>query len=456
MPPKTNKITKSATARNDGSNSSSDKKDSKSQSNDPRLKSILNLIATQLPPIQEVIIYYAKAMLDKTRALKSRQATLAKFRKTIPKSFYVPKSARVKINLTYSNALKNETEIKDLEEELKESISIFGARVACIFERTAKLEEIQEKTSRLHTFLNYCHKLIQGFVIIARRRFDLETNLSTENLEKWCLLVLLRNLKTTSVSGLHIFEQYLEVDYKEAKENFTKLFLPNYQPAETEDEAENDIFYRKGSKVEASFVCSVTEQVEGLIIPTTFKLQLELDKQEETKTITSLIEAKFKRDETLTATEATALAIHDVTPSNQNNMEQHIKKLIDDAISKKLSKSATTTSLSPSTLTKNNKSKEPQGLRTGTPTNTKTKTKTKLKKERGKIQEKKIRKRNVTKTYPRKPKTKRLPHSHRKRVHTVLWLCRQPIEAHLGKYTTRFKVNSSLHLPQLPVKPSLS
>ncbi len=363
MPPKTNKITKSATARNDGSNSSSDKKDSKSQSNDPRLKSILNLIATQLPPIQEVIIHYAKAMLDKTRALKSRQATLAKFRKTIPNkpntangtstpssSFYVPKSARVKINLTYSNALKNETEIKDLEEELKESISIFGARVACIFERTAKLEEIQEKTSRLHTFLNYCHKLIQGFVIIARRRSDLETNLSTETLEKWCLLVLLRNLKTTSVSGLHIFEQYLEVDYKEAKENFTKLFLPNYQPAETEDEAENDIFYKKGSKEEASFVCSVTEQVEGLIIPTTFKLQLELDKQEETKTITSLIEAKFKRDETLTATEATALAIHDVTPSNQNNMEQHIKKLIDEAIRKKLSKSATT-SLSPSTLT---------------------------------------------------------------------------------------------------------
>ena len=84
MPPKTNKITKSATARNDGSNSSSDKKDSKSQTNDPRLKSILNLIATQLPLIQEVIIYYAKAMLDKTRAFKSRQATLAKFRKTIP------------------------------------------------------------------------------------------------------------------------------------------------------------------------------------------------------------------------------------------------------------------------------------------------------------------------------------------------------------------------------------
>ena len=91
---------------------------------------------------------------------------------------------------------------------------------------------------------------------------------------------------------------------------------------------------------------------------------------------------------------------------------------------------------------KNNKNKEPQGLRTGTPTNTKTKTK--RKKERGKIQEKKTRKRNVTKTYPRKPKTKRLPHSHRKRVHTVLWLCCQPIEAHLGFKLTVPRANESI------------
>ena len=112
----------------------SSEKDPKKQTNDPRLKSILKLIETQLAPIQEVIIYYAKAILDKTHAVKSRQATLAKFKKLIPNNvstanglptpsstFYIPKSARVKITLTYSNALKNETEIKDLEEELKES-----------------------------------------------------------------------------------------------------------------------------------------------------------------------------------------------------------------------------------------------------------------------------------------------------------------------------------------------
>jgi hypothetical protein len=118
----------------------------------------------------------------------------------------------------------------------------------------------------------------------------------------------------------------------QAKANFIKLFLPNYHPTENKN-----IFFRKGSEEEEKFFCAVTEQVEGLIIPTTFKLQLELDKQDETKTVSSLIEAKSKCDETLTATEATALAIHNITPSYQNNMEQHIKKLIDKAISKKLS-----------------------------------------------------------------------------------------------------------------------
>jgi hypothetical protein len=354
MTPKTNKNTKSASARKSESKSSSSLIDSKKQ-NDPRLNSILQLIETQLPPIQEVIIYYAKSILDKTRALKSRQTTLAKFRKIIPDnsntndtstpsspSFYIPKSARVNIKLTYSNALKDETEIKDLEEELKESIKIFGARVACIFERTARLEETQEKTSRLHTFLTYCHKLIQGFVIIARQtKFTLETNLNTENLELWTMLVLLRNFKNTTVLGLKVYEQYLEVNYQDVKSNFTKMFLPGYLPPENDSEAENDIFFRRGTEDEQKFICAVVEQVEGLIIPTTFKLQLELDKKEEKQVITSMIAAKFKRSEILTATEATALAIHEISPTNQDNMEQHIKKLIDEAINKKLKKTAT-------------------------------------------------------------------------------------------------------------------
>ena len=380
MTPKTNMIAKSANVNTDESNPFSSEKDPKKQTNDPRLKSILKLIETQLAPIQEVMIYYAKAILDKTCTVKSRQATLAKFRKTIPNnittanntstpssSFYIPKSARVKITLTYSNALKNETEIKDLEEELKESISIFGSRVACIFERTAKLEETQEKISRLKIFLTYCHKLIQGFIIIAKRRFDLETNLSTDTLELWSLLVLLRNFKKTNVSGLSIYEHFLETNYQEVKANFIKTFLPGYKTPEQGPNTTEDIFYLTGSEEEKNFVCEVVDQVEGLIIPTTFKLQLELDRQDETQTLTTLIAAKFKRDETINATEATALAIHNVSQTNQNNMEQHIKKLVDEAIKEKLlpkntaspKTSSPTTPLPPNKQKNSNGSKKP-------------------------------------------------------------------------------------------------
>jgi hypothetical protein len=57
MTPKMNKTAKSANINIDKCNSSSNEKDPKKQTNDPRLKSILKLIETQLTPVQEVMIY---------------------------------------------------------------------------------------------------------------------------------------------------------------------------------------------------------------------------------------------------------------------------------------------------------------------------------------------------------------------------------------------------------------
>jgi hypothetical protein len=109
------------------------------------------------------------------------------------------------------------------------------------------------------------------------------------------------------------------------------MFLPDYQPSD-----DNDIFQLKGSEEEQKFIRAVVQQVEGLIIATTFKLQLELDQQDEMQIIASMIAAKFKCNETLTVTEATALVINDITPSSQNNMELHIKNLINNAVNKKI------------------------------------------------------------------------------------------------------------------------
>jgi len=86
MTPKMNKTAKSANINIDKCNSSSNEKDPKKQTNDPR-----------------------------------------------------------KITLTYSNALNNGTEIKDLEEELKESINICGTRVACILKELLSSKKTKKK-----------------------------------------------------------------------------------------------------------------------------------------------------------------------------------------------------------------------------------------------------------------------------------------------------------------------
>jgi hypothetical protein len=71
----------------------------------------------------------------------------------------------------------------------------WGKRIDNIFKRTEKLIGKHEKISRLHTFLNYCHILIQKFIIITKRYFVLEIDVNIEGLELWTLLVLLCRVK---------------------------------------------------------------------------------------------------------------------------------------------------------------------------------------------------------------------------------------------------------------------
>jgi hypothetical protein len=79
-----------------------------------------------------------------------------------------------------------------------------------------------------------------------------------------------------------------------------------------EKEEENNITTKYGTEEEQDFVISVKGKVEEIILASTFYLQSKLDQEEEEKQIvTSMITAKYKRDDTVKATEATALAIHD-------------------------------------------------------------------------------------------------------------------------------------------------
>jgi len=339
MTPKKKNDSESANAKKGGRNPTSKGNEVKTPMTDPQLKSILPLIETQLIPIQEVITDFAKVMLDKTRALKSRNATVAKFRKPMPtiqttatelpnpcSSLYIPKSARVKITLTYSKALANETEVQDLQDELSQCKETFGRKIAYIFERIALLEEKQEKTSRVQAFLTNCYKLIQGLVIIEKRSQVLETTLKEDRFNLWVLLVLLRSLKIRRVTEPNIFTDYLYMEYQDVKEEFIKLFLPEDPIIDREDES--NIMTRSGTEDERSLVDQLIPQLKNLVNLATIRLQQHIDQEEEKQTVASLITAQYKKAEIMKATEATALAIHDISTNGQKNMEQHLKSLI--------------------------------------------------------------------------------------------------------------------------------
>jgi hypothetical protein len=52
-----------------------------------------------------------------------------------------------------------------------------------------------------------------------------------------------------------------------------------------------------------------------------------------------MISCQYKCDETLKATEETALAINDISPQGQINMQQHVKKLVQDEVKNQLTPS---------------------------------------------------------------------------------------------------------------------
>ena len=152
-------------------------------------------------------------------------------------------------------------------------------------------------------------------------------------------------------------DRTLDMEYNEVKTEFIKLFLPNDPTLEKEDE--NNITTRRGSEEERNFIILVKEKVEEIIITSTLNLQIELDREEEKQIITSMISAKYKKNDTVKATEATALAINDVSPEGQTNMEQHLKNLIDQALKKKEKEKHTSTT--PSSPPSNKKRKNSTG-----------------------------------------------------------------------------------------------
>jgi hypothetical protein len=167
-------------------------------------------------------------------------------------------------------------------------------------------------------------------MLIEQHNNYIESTLNADRFELWILITLLRAIR---INEPNTYTVYLDTDYDEVIDVFIKLFLPNDPMQEKEDE--NNITTRYGTEEEQDFVISVKGKVEEIILASTFYLQSKLDQEEEKQIVTSMITAKYKRDDTVKATEATVLAIHDISPQGQSNMEQHIKNLIERALKEK-------------------------------------------------------------------------------------------------------------------------
>jgi hypothetical protein len=116
------------------------------------------------------------------------------------------------------------------------------------------------------------------------------------------------------------------MEYQDVKEEFIKLFLPEDPIIDREDES--NIMTRSGTEDERNLVDQLIPQLKNLVNLATIRLQHHIDQEEEKQTVASLITAQYKKAEIMKATEATALAIHDISTNGQKNMEQHLKSLI--------------------------------------------------------------------------------------------------------------------------------
>jgi hypothetical protein len=274
-------------------------------------------------------------MLANTTHLNKRIATLEKFNSTETSSSmpqlsndmspYVPKSARIKLTLQYSAALANDTTLKDLKEKLEEAKKDFMSKTTEILKDCATLEVKKAKELRINAFLSNIHKITDALIFFEQVHNPLVTTLTDLQLSIYTVVAFLRKIQNIipQPGDPYIYRDYLKMDYPEVK----TMLLNNFISRE-DTEAGN----RTWTDNERIFVEKIISKLEATILPVTINLQTFLDKEEKTKKAESQIMARFKKTAILNATEATAVAVNDTSSNNNTNMEQHIKKLVSDAI----------------------------------------------------------------------------------------------------------------------------
>jgi len=326
------------TKQNDKNANTSPSADATKAIADPRLKPVIKLIETQLLPVKEVLADFAKAMLDNTIILENR---IKSFEKYSPRTLedtpnepqepnetpsFIPRSARVKLDLNHSKALANDTAINGLKRELEECKKEFTTKVTKIFQTCAEIELKYCKDERIKTFLAFTLKITEALIIFERIERPMNTTLNTLQFCIRTIITFLRkirlNVPPPDVSNF--FLDYLKSD----ELNVRQILIKNFTPSE---DAFNINVERTESELE--FQDIISDKLCELILPITVELHSNIEKENKIKKAAAILTAKFKKTATIDATEATAIAVGNTSTENIS-LEQHINKLIIEAVKK--------------------------------------------------------------------------------------------------------------------------
>ncbi len=306
---------------------------------DPRLKTVTALIETQLSPVKEVIADLAKAMLDNTSNLNNRIKSLSKFNATTTAEpnanepqpptnnhTFIPRSARIKLELNHSSTLANDTKLKGLKERLELCKQSFTQEITSIFKACAEIEVEHAKEQRTKTFLAHTHKITQALISFEKIDTILLTNLDESSFIIWTILYFLKEIDNVvpELGDPFFYQDYLQIDLQDT----VKILLEDF-PNNLADE--NSLERRIRNDNEKKFQNKVIKKLLEVILPVTIDLQTTIDREEKIKKTASIMSAQFKKNAITTATEATAIAIGNTSLNNQS-MEQYLKKLVEDVI----------------------------------------------------------------------------------------------------------------------------
>jgi hypothetical protein len=285
---------------------------------DPRLKTVTALIEKQLLPVKEVLADFAKAMLDNTSNLNNRIKSLGESNATTSAETnanepqppnnnptFIPRSARIKLELNHSSTLANDTELKGLKERLELCKQSFTQEVTSIFKKCAEIEVKHSKEQRTKTFLVHTHKIAQAFIFFEKIDTILLTNLDDTSFTTWTTLYFLKEIDdlVPEVGEPFFYQDYLQTDLQDAVNILLKDFT-SYNLA-----GENKLERRIRNDNEKAFQKKVIKKTTGNHLTSSHKPPNYYRPRRKNKKTASIMSAQFKKNAITMATEATAIAI---------------------------------------------------------------------------------------------------------------------------------------------------